>query len=60
MKMGEGFQEAERRLEAGEDPDEIDEAMGAVLSSEDPSGKKRGRKGSALRKPRIDEVMDDL
>ena len=28
MKLGEGFQEALKRMEAGEDPDKIDEEMG--------------------------------
>ncbi|PKN69358.1 MAG: hypothetical protein CVU52_09605 [Deltaproteobacteria bacterium HGW-Deltaproteobacteria-10] len=61
MKLGEGFQEALKRLEAGEDPDKIDEEMGNILSSEDPFGEKQGSgKKSVLRKPRKDETLYDL
>ena len=60
MKLGEGFQEALKRMEAGEDPDKIDEEMGDILSSEDPFGEKQGGKRSVLRKPRKDETLYDL
>ena len=60
MKLGEGFQEALHRLEAGEDPDKIDAEMGDILSSEDPFGEKRGRKRSVSRKPHHDETLYDL
>ncbi len=33
MNMGEGMEEAVRRLEAGEDPDQIDEELGEVIDS---------------------------
>jgi len=39
MNLGDGFREALSRLEAGDDPDQIDEEMGDILTSEDPSGK---------------------
>jgi hypothetical protein len=61
MKLGEGFQEALKRMEAGEDPDMIDEEMGDILSSEDPFGEKQGgSKRSVLRKPLKDETLYDL
>ena len=60
MNLGEGFQEALHRLESGDDPDQIDEEMGDVLSSEDPFGKKRRRKSVTFLKPRKDETLYDL
>jgi putative FmdB family regulatory protein len=60
MKLGDGFQEALQRLEAGEDPDKIDEEMGDILSAEDPFGEKKGGKKPARRKPRKDETLYDL
>ena len=60
MKLGDGFQEALRRLEAGEDPDKIDEEMGDLLSAEDPFGEKKGGKKPVSRKPLKDETLYDL
>ena len=60
MKLGDGFQEALQRLEAGEDPDKIDEEMGDILSAADPFGEKKGVKKPARRKPRKDETLYDL
>jgi putative FmdB family regulatory protein len=36
MKLGDGMAEAIRRMEAGEDPDQIEAEMGDVLEQEDP------------------------
>jgi len=36
MKLGDGMTEAIRRMEAGEDPDQIEAEMGDVLEQEDP------------------------
>jgi len=36
LELGPGMDEAIRRLEAGEDPDQIEEEMGDVLEQEDP------------------------
>jgi hypothetical protein len=36
MRMGAGMEEAIRRMEAGEDPDKVEEDMGPLLDSEDP------------------------
>jgi hypothetical protein len=60
MNLGDGFREALSRLEAGDDPDQIDEEMGDILTSEDPFGKKRRRKSATFRKPRKDETLYDL
>ena len=60
MKLGDGFQEALQRLEAGEDPDKIDEEMGDILSVEDPFGEKRGGKRSYGKKPHKDGTLYDL
>ena len=38
MKPGEGMAEAMRRMEAGEDPDQIEAEMGDILEQEDPFG----------------------
>ncbi|RNC67463.1 MAG: zinc ribbon domain-containing protein [Desulfuromonadales bacterium] len=36
MKLGPGFEEAMRRLEAGEDPEKIEEEMGDLFDEENP------------------------
>ena len=51
MKLGDGFQEALQRLEAGDDPDKIDEEMGDILSAEDPFGERQGGKKAARKAP---------
>jgi len=60
VKLGDGMQEALSRLEAGEDPDEIESEMGDILESEDPfqpgGTKSRGKKSAPLR----DETLYDL
>lgn len=38
MQMGAGMEEAIRRMEAGEDPDKVEEEMGEILDGEDPLG----------------------
>lgn len=38
MKLGDGFEEAMRRLEAGDDPERIEEEMGALFDEENPLG----------------------
>ena len=63
MELGEGMREALRRMENGEDPDQIEAEMGSMLESEDPfllpDGK--GNKGRAKnRAPRKDETLYDL
>ncbi len=60
LKLGDGFEEALERLEAGEDPDKIDEEMGDILSEENPFGTKPGRKRGSSTPPRHDETLYDL
>jgi hypothetical protein len=36
MELGQGMQEALRRMEAGEDPEKVEEEMGAILEEENP------------------------
>ena len=56
--------EAMRRMEAGEDPDKIDEEMGAVLDAEEPLfGDSTGVKGRLRRfiePPNVDPELYDL
>ncbi len=64
LQLGPGMEEAIRRMEAGEDPDQIEEEMGDLLEDEDPfslSGKpdlKRLR--SRLAPPQVDETLYEL
>jgi hypothetical protein len=66
LPLGEGMQEAIRRMEAGEDPDKIEEEMGDVLEGEDPL-LGEGERGGGLRRlsrkfkpPDVDETLYDL
>jgi hypothetical protein len=60
VKLGDGMQEALRRMEAGEDPDSIDADIGDILEQEDPfapgtTGPKRRRA-----EPARDEKLYEL
>lgn len=61
MEFGSEMKEALKRLEAGEDPDEIDADMGDLLDNEDPLSlfekKKTGLKSLP---PRKDDTLYDL
>jgi putative FmdB family regulatory protein len=63
MELGPGMQEALRRMESGEDPDQIEAEMGEVLGEEEPfllSGKK-GRAAAGMKKvPMRDDTLYDL
>jgi putative FmdB family regulatory protein len=62
LELGSGMQEALRRLEKGEDPEQIEAEMGEVLESEDPF-QIASRKGPAKAEraaPRRDETLYDL
>lgn len=60
VKLGEGMQEALRRMEAGEDPDSIEAEMGDILEKEDPFAP--GGPGARQRrpKPQRDETLYEL
>lgn len=64
MKLGAGMEEAIRRMEAGDDPDRIEEEMGDLLEEEDPFAVKSKRALDDLRRkylpPKVDETLYDL
>lgn len=69
MDIGPGMEEAIRRMEAGEDPDAVEEELGEILESEDPfsgegggTGVKKGLRGLRKRylRPRVDETLYEL
>jgi putative FmdB family regulatory protein len=64
MSLGEGMEEAIRRMEAGEDPDKIEEEMGDLLEAEEPmfgaSGGKLTRMSQKFKPPEVDETLYDL
>jgi len=64
LRLGEGMEEAMRRMEAGEDPDKIEEEMGDLLETDDPlSGETGGslrRLSRKLKPPDVDETLYDL
>jgi putative FmdB family regulatory protein len=64
LQLGQGMEEAIRRMEAGEDPDQIEEEMGDLLEGEDPftfEGK-TGLKGLRRRfvPPEVDETLHEM
>ncbi len=66
MQPGESMEEAMRRLEAGEDPDKLDEEMGDLLEDDDSlfggaaKGRSLGNVARKLRPPTVDETLYDL
>ena len=64
LQLGQGMEEAIRRMEAGEDPDQIEEEMGDLLEGEDPFtfDGKTGLKGLRRRfvPPEVDETLHEL
>jgi uncharacterized ferritin-like protein (DUF455 family) len=59
LDMGPGMHEAMRRLEAGEDPDEVEAELGDVLENDELfTMTKRG--GRMKRPPATDETIYDL
>jgi putative FmdB family regulatory protein len=63
LELGPGMTEALRRMESGEDPDQIEAEMGDLLEGEDPfllPGKKGGKGGGRRPAPRRDETLYDL
>lgn len=58
LNLGPGMEEALRRMEAGEDPDQIEAEMGDLLEEEDPfSFKEKVSRIRAARPPKVDEKM---
>lgn len=62
MNLGPAMEEALRRMEKGEDPEQIDAEMGDLLEGEEPFlfGGAKGSKGAAKTRPRVDETLYDL
>lgn len=64
LNIGTGMEEAIQRMEAGDDPDKIEEDLGDVLENEDPfSIKSMKGVGDLKRKflpPKVDEKLYDL
>jgi putative FmdB family regulatory protein len=71
LPLGEGVKEAVRRMEAGEDPDRIEEEMGDLLDEDDPllgegeaaPGERSGRLrrlSRRLRPPEVDDTLYEL
>jgi putative FmdB family regulatory protein len=62
MNLGPGMEEALRRMEAGEDPEQIEQEMGDLLEGEDPFsfGEKKAGKGLRRRPPAKDETLYEL
>ncbi len=57
IKMGDAMEEAIRRLEAGEDPEKIEEEMGDVFEDETSLFDLKKRKLSKLLPPKEDETL---
>lgn len=62
LELGEGMEEALRRMEKGEDPEQIEADMGDLLESEDPFqlAARKGTPGGRRAAPRRDETLYDL
>ena len=62
LELGENMEEALRRMEQGEDPEQIEAEMGDLLEGEDPFlFKKKGALGAGRQRPPLrDETLYDL
>ena len=64
LQLGRGMEEAIRRMEAGEDPDKIEEEMGDLLEGEDPFTFDGQAALKGLRRrlapPEVDETLHEL
>ena len=61
LDLGSGMEEALNRMEAGEDPEKVEQEMGDILEGEDPfTLKKKIMKTARYRAPRVDEKLYDL
>ncbi len=64
LNMGPGMEEAIRRMEAGEDPDQVEEELGDVLEAEDPfttgESKLRGLARRISEAPDVDPEVYDM
>jgi putative FmdB family regulatory protein len=60
MNMGDAMEEVLSRMEAGEDPDEIEAQMGELLEETDTFSPEKKKKPRRVGKPRVDETLYDL
>ena len=61
LNLGNGMEEALRRMEAGEDPEQVEAEMGDLLEGEDPFAvKKKGAKAGKRRPPQVDTELYEL
>ena len=63
LDLGDGMEEALSRMEAGEDPEQIEAEMGDLLEGDDPfqlKGKKGSSERGRRRAPERDETLYDL
>ena len=64
MSMGEGMEEAMRRMEAGEDPDKVEEELADVLDDEEPfmtgESKLKGIRRRMVEPPNVDPEVYDM
>ncbi|MBN1106507.1 MAG: zinc ribbon domain-containing protein [Deltaproteobacteria bacterium] len=61
LNLGSGMEEALRRMEAGEDPEEVESEMGDLLEEEDPfSLKKKSVRPGRRPPPQVDGKLYDL
>lgn len=64
MRMGAGMEEALRRMEAGEDPEQVEADLGDVLESEEPFEARAPSKLASFARrylpPRVDPTLYDL
>lgn len=61
LNLSAGMEEALRRLEKGEDPDKIEEEMGAIFEHEDPfAPEKKGARARSRATPLVDDTLYEL
>jgi putative FmdB family regulatory protein len=62
MELGAGMEEALRRMENGDDPEQIEADMGDLLENEDPFqlAAKKGRRAGRRPAPKRDDTLYDL
>jgi putative FmdB family regulatory protein len=61
LNLGPAMEEALKRMEAGEDPDQIEAEMGDLLEDENPFTPEGAKKGRKLRRgPKRDETLYEL
>ena len=62
LELGQGMEEALRRMEKGEDPEQVEAEMGDILESEDPflMPARKGKSAGRQQVPLKDETLYDL